>query len=414
VKRRFGALGVDTAWRGSLGSSTSSSSPEELEPALDEPAETWPEGGPDSLADSHMTIPGMSDSGDGCGEWAPRDFCDTCGEVHFGEHRCQQRGCPDCWSTWATQRAEKVVYRLQARRYTLPDGIERRVTHNVVSPPEGAVSTLNDVVRYRRKAHEKAKEAGIRGGVCVFHGFRVKEEVKREYRRRSGEDEAVTAAGMWRFVRENDRMWRQQVYWSPHFHYIGLATEVEPVEEEGWIVERLSTAAPMTGLRDRDSYESLAKIATYVMSHATFEPPDPDSGAPGKKAVTWFGDVHPSNFAIEDADPPESPGPAVSKGAQLAIERLAGEATGAIDPDRDGPVGEPEDCPDEACTGYLRSIYDYLDYQQEMDVDRDTERALATAFEWALGEVIPPPGLRSPRTEEDCEEAFEYLLESDR
>jgi ADP-ribose pyrophosphatase YjhB (NUDIX family) len=396
----FGSLDVDTDWAAATRSSSSPSTSVVPE-RLDEPAETWPEDAePEGLADAHVTLPGMGESGKGCGEWAPREFCDTCGEVHLGPHRCQQRGCPDCWSTWATQRAEKVVRRLQSARWAEPDGIERRAVHAVVSPPEGEVRTLADIGRYRRKAHDRAREAGIRGGVCVFHGFRVTEAAKREYRRET-EGEA-TAAGMWRYVRENGRTWRSQTYWSPHYHYVGLATEVEPDEDDEWVVERLSTGAAFTSLRDREAYESLAKIATYIMSHATFEPPDPDEGGPGKKAVSWFGSVHPSNFQAEEE---------LSEGALSVIERLSAEVTGAVDPEgRAGPA-EAEKCPEEDCTGRLRSIFEFPSYSGRLDLSREVESRLSTAFEWAIGEVVPPPGMRFPTTEAECTEAFEYLLQ---
>jgi hypothetical protein len=35
---------------------------------------------------------------------------------------------------------------------------------------------------------------------------------------------------------------------------------------------------------------------------------------------------------------------------------------------------------------------------------------LNTAFQWAIGEIKPPPGLKNPTTEADAREAFEHLL----
>jgi hypothetical protein len=35
---------------------------------------------------------------------------------------------------------------------------------------------------------------------------------------------------------------------------------------------------------------------------------------------------------------------------------------------------------------------------------------LNTAFQWAIGEIKPPPGLKNPTSEADAREAFEHLL----
>jgi hypothetical protein len=406
--RPFGPLDIDTDW---AARERAPSSQPTARDDLEEPAETWPEESDVSgLADTHVTIPGMGDRSVGCGEWGPREFCDTCGELHMGPHRCQQRECPGsgepdapaCWSTWATQRSESVVRRVQAGRWSQPDGIERRSVHVVVSPPEGSVSTLADIQRYRKKAHEKAKAAGIRGGVCVFHGFRITDEAKRRYRESEEADGRPSSAGAWRFVRENDRYWRDQVYWSPHYHYVGLASEVESDGSE-WVVERLSTADAFESLTDRGAYESVARQVSYIMSHATFEPTD-DDGSTGRKAVTWFGSLHPSNFQAEEE---------LSEGVYATIRRYAMEVTGAIDPDEEGgALEEPRECPGDRCDGRLRSIYDFPTYSAMLKVDQETERELSTAFEWAVGDIMPPPGLRRPRSRDECREVFKYLLDT--
>jgi hypothetical protein len=413
MSRPFGPLDTDAAWAAADRAPSSSATTAPVD-ALDERAEAWPEDSDTSaLADAYLTIPGMGDPGAGCGEWAPREFCDECGEVHLGPHRCQQRECPDCWSTWAIQRAERAVTRLQSARWSLDDGLDRRTVHLVASPPEGSIRTLADVQRFRQKAHERVRDAGMRGGVSIFHGFRVTDDAKRRFRETLTDDERPTSAGVWRFVRENGRPWREQTYWSPHFHYVGLATEVEPDPDDEWIIKRLSTAPRMDSLTDESSYEGLAKIVTYLMSHATFEPAN--DGETGRKAVSWFGDLHPSRFQPDPTDVEEwSREPAIKPigaGPLAVIRRLAAEATGAIDPESGAGLGEPEECEDDECDGRIRPIFDFPTHRARLTLDRDTEARLATAFEWAVGEVVPPPGMRSPTSEQECSEAFEYLLQ---
>jgi len=296
---------------------------------------------------------------------------------------------------------------VQAARWGLDDGIERRAVHVVASPPAGSVTSLADVKRYRKRAIEKGKEAGVRGGVTVFHGFRTTEETDRLYKAKDLD------VGKWEWIREHDRGWRSFVYWSPHYHIIGLATEVEPPSSD-WVVSRLSTLDPMKNLSRRDSYESVAKTAQYLLSHATYESSDDGKGV---KAVTWYGDLHPSNFTPDptdvDARKTEPKLEAPSHGAYKVIQRVAAEVTHSDGKEkRDG--GGRAECDDESCNGELLEIWDagrlLADVKFCDRLDKDTERRLRTAFEWAVGDRRPPPGLKRPRSREDAEEALESLL----
>lgn len=361
-----------------------------------------------TYADAAVTLPGKADPGPGCGEWAPRQFCDTCGDHHMAPHRCHKRGCPDCWSSWAARRAESITRKIQAARWALPDGLERRAVHGLVSPPPGEVRTLADVARWRKKALEQARAAGIRGGVTVFHGFRETEEALAEFR------EEDPDCGLWEWIREEDRHWRDLTRWSPHYHIIGLAEEVEidDVGEE-WVVRRLSTLTSFKGLRQRDSYESIAQTAQYLLSHLSFNPEE------ATKAVTWFGDLHGSNHtpdperAAERKTEPSLAPP--SEGAWRVIKRLSAEVTHLAEPEEDGEgEAEPDDCPDDDCTGQLQSIYLARQALQNerfcKTIGSDREKILLAAADWAYGDRLPPPGLKNPTTEEQAEEALQALL----
>lgn len=365
---------------------------------VESPAGAWPEEVETRYyADSAMTLPGMGERGANCGEWYPAEFCESCGSVHAGVSRCHQRGCPDCWATWTGNRAESIVRRLTAYRFTKPPGVERRVVHAVASPPPGEVRTLTDVARYRRKAQERLKERGVRGGVMVFHGFRVKQSVKETYWELR--DAEAVSGGLWQFVRENDRDWRTQTYWSPHFHVIGSAVEFDAdVSCDDWVIRRLSSADSLTSLSDTAAYTSVAKMSRYILSHATFEPD-------GVRAVSWFGALHSTQF-----DPEEE----LSAGALATVERKAAEAVGAGSENRlsTESVEEPT-CEEDDCEGELLPIWDAGRFLMDMDwcesVGREAEHRLAVAFEWAIGERQPPPGLKKPRTRADFDDAFSAL-----
>jgi hypothetical protein len=349
------------------------------------------------FADSSMTVPGKNDPGPGCGEWGPRDFCDSCGEVHLGPHRCHKRTCPDCWKAWTGRRTEAIVRRLQAARWNEPDGVRRRVVHAVASPPPGEVRTLSDVARFRRKAHEKMREAGLRGGACVFHGFRVKEETNRRFREATGKD---STDGVWKWVRENDRDWRSQVYWSPHFHYIGLCVDFESEESDGWVVRRLSSGKAFTAVSQVPAYESVASMVSYILSHATFETDE------SVKCVTWFGEVHPSQFQAEEE---------LSEGAYDVISRLSEVVAGGKEDRGEGGEDIRGECDREDCSGNRRPIFDAYDWLTDPEwsdgIGRERVRRLGVAFEWAVGEIHPPPGMRGPRSRDESEDVLDLLVE---
>lgn len=350
-------------------------------------------------ADTSMTLPGQGDEGPNCGVWKPADFCDECGEVGYAPNRCERRSCPNCDGLWTRQRAVGATRRIQAGRWAEDDGIDRRVVHAFVSPPEGEIRTLQQVYDGFSRAYELAKSKGIRGGVAVFHGYRVLKAVQDEFR------EADPNMGIWRWVRtERPENWRSLTYWSPHYHVIGLCRDLEaddPDSQDGWVIRRAPTRfAPMKSLSDRESYNDVVGAVRYLMSHATFE------AGTSRDCVRWFGELATTKFRPDEE---------LSEGALETIERVTEEVVGASD-DRDEEVvhgDETEPC--EECGAQSRSpIWDAGYALQDPGwchrIGRDQQRRLSAAFEWAIGERRPPPGLQHPRTEERAREAFEELL----
>lgn len=353
-------------------------------------------------ADSALTLPGMGSPGSGCGEWFPREFCEVCGEPHFGESRCGNRACPDCWPIWRANRAEGIVVRLAAARYA-ESGIGKRAVHGTVSPPEGEVRTLTQLKQAKRQAYRLAEAHGIRGGVVVPHGYRITEEVLGEYREQA---EETSEWGAWAYVREEyGEDWRSATYWSPHFHIIGLCRDFRPNDPEGddgWVVQRLSTLDRFS-LTDQDGYESMARVATYILSHVSFQP-DKQS-----HAITWYGDLANNKFSPEEA---------VSSGVLSTIERYAGEACGSdgeeLIEEEGEEAGDPERCDREGCEGVLQPIWDaglaLSDREFAERIGREREERLRAAFEWAVGDRVPPPGMKRPESEAQAEEALSVIV----
>jgi len=364
-------------------------------------------------AEGSMAIPGKGEPGENCGTWAPRQFCDECGEPHFGASVCEQRTCPDCWGAWTRRRAEKITRRLGAAREA-PEGLEKRAVHAVASPPEGEIQTLTDVYDGYRDAYRLIEEMGVRGGVCIFHGFRVRDEAKGlfEQAKERGKWETERDGKLWAFVRSREKRiergigegkeWRGLTYWSPHYHVLGLCEDFDedtPDEQSGWVARRIRSLDEFHLHDDRDdeeSYSDMVRAARYLLSHAVFETDT------SKDCVRWFGELATTKFVPEEE---------VAEGSLSVIERKAREA--AESHEKRGEGNEQEECDGCGATS-LSSIFEaggaLLDEGWCSRVGREQERRLKAAFEWAIGDRLPPPGLKNPRTEEEAREAFEAML----
>lgn len=355
-------------------------------------------------ADRCMTIPGQGQPAPGCGTWSPMQFCNDCGEPHFGQERCDRRSCPDCWGRWARDRAESMTVRLGAARY-IEEGLDRRTVHAVVSPPEDAVTTLTGVSRGFRRAYELAKEKGVRGGVAIFHGWRATAEAKARWGAETDGGEA--GPKLWRWIRAHDD-WRALARWSPHYHIIGLCadfSEDKPDEQGGWVVRRIRSLKPFR-LTDPEGYQDMIGLAVYQLSHAGFE----KEGS--TDCVRWFGELATSKFSVDRAVEEGL----ISSGAVDVIERYTAEAL------ERGPVGDGEgggssvpECKNCGAEGSMAPIWDARRALQSRRfcerIGSEQQRRLLMAFRWAIGEVVVPSGFAKPPTREEAELALEELVD---
>lgn len=395
-------MSAETRWtpaqiRGVTDTSTGGSS------SVDEPEDgAWTEDLDVAIyGEQDWLIPGTGERPQSCGKWYPMEFCDEAGHLRFDTSRCQLRECPSCWTSWTGRRTVNIVTRLGAAREAAEEASGRRLIHGVVSPLEGSIQSKEEFYGALKDAYGLAKEHGIRGGVVVPHGYRLREETKEAFRAEIevGEWEVSRDGGAWRWVREHERDWRDLAYWSPHFHIIGLGRDIEPGSPEddgGWIFKNIRSLSRW-GRTDRDAYDDMAKAARYLLSHVTFE-----SGE-SKQSVRWFGSLAPAQFSPEEE---------LSEGVWSLIQRYAEEVVGSGDDRSEGGSGEPEECPVDGCSGRLHSIYEAGEFLQGRrdDLEAEAERRLSAAFEWMIGDRPPPAGLKNPRTEAEGREALEALL----
>lgn len=377
-------------------SAISSGDEQRRDRARDPDAGAWPEEMESVrfIADTSLTIPGQSEPPGECGTWGPREFCNCCGEVVIGPKRCQRRICEHCWMTWRGNRAAAITRRLAGARQDA-EGAEKRLSHVVVSPEPGEVRTLVDWEQAKSQAYDLAKEKGISGGVLIPHGWRVTEDAKEVWRIKR--DNGDVDVGIWQWIREHDRSWRSLTYWSPHFHILGLGADLDesnPEGDDGWIFSRIDSFDRFK-ITDEETYRPMFKAAAYLLSHAGFEPDE------GKQVVRWFGELANNQFSLEQ----------LAEWVQSVIVRNVEKVAGyGVDDDDDGE----KTCSEEGCEGGLSPIweagYALTDPGWCDRIGRETEHRLAVAFEWAIGERRPPPGLKRPQTEQEAKEAFTELL----
>jgi len=362
-------------------------------------AGAWPEsmGDVSVYADTSLTLPGTSEPPAECGRWGPKQYCKTCGEPHMGPQKCERRECRDCWRKWRLERAGAATERLAGARRA-GDGIEKRAVHAVASPEPGSIQTLVDWENAKADAYELAKEKGVRGGLLIPHGFRVREEAQQLYEGLKAVGEIEEQLGIWQWVRDRPEDWRTLTYWSPHFHIIGLAADVaesDPEGDDGWVFKRVDSFARFE-FYDEDTYRPMFRCVAYLLSHAGIEP------EAGKQCIRWFGSLSPGRHGISLEEE-------LADWERSVIERNV-EALGVP-----GAAEEAATCNEEECEGNLAPIWSagssLSDPTWCEQIGRETEARLAAAFEWAIGDLHPRSGLRYPSTGRECEEAFESVLE---
>jgi hypothetical protein len=257
----------------------------------------------------------------------------------------------------------------------------------------------------KQKADEIAKEKGFRGHAIVAHPFRVTDRAKQEYR------DCDPDIGMWVWLRNEftESELRDRIYWSPHYHILGLtSSDMEPAKEsDDWIYDFERSLTTYEGIRDCDSHEDVYGVFRYLLSHTGF----PEGS--GKQAVTWYGDLANSVF-VEEATADyqtEKPSEGVRNALKREIEAVAGPVE---DDDENGAQSEETDdmgeCPCDDCDGVLIDVFDVRRYLRHNDPPPGVTRRMRTAYEWRMGDITPPPGLRFPQTEEQAQEAFEAML----
>jgi hypothetical protein len=184
---------------------------------------------------------------------------------------------------------------------------------------------------------------------------------------------------------------------------------MEPAKDgDEWVYQFKRSAESFDGVRDADSHEDLYGLCRYLLSHTGY----PEGST--KQTVTWYGDLANSVF-VEDATEEwqnEKPSEGVLSALEREVEAVAGPSAEADESDGEAvsegdEVGE---CSVDDCGGVLIDVFDVGMYLRHNDPPPEVQRSMEVCRDWRLGRLEPPPGLKSPRSEEHAREAYEAML----
>ena len=143
-----------------------------------------------------------------------------------------------------------------------------------------------------------ARFVGIKGGMMVFHPWRILPSVKTRLQARIQREKRDTEEEYekkhWQAIRENAlglESWQAYVYWSPHFHIVGFGYICDSpnfYRLTGWTVKQIRNISQKKSWNGQKMKDDVAAVIYYVMSHCNVEW--------GRKSVIWLGCCTPTNM----------------------------------------------------------------------------------------------------------------------
>lgn len=394
---------------------TAQDSETEVQKRIDRVGEIEEQEGIERWAGEPFELPGKGESASRCGEWYATGACETCGKIDLGTHLCGRRSCPgpegdespNCWAIWAKKASIRAATRIQSFRHTLPDNYERQVGHAVVSPeqsgnPEQDIRSGEEYWEGRKKAAKIAEEKGFRGFSVIPHPYRATKKAKAEY------EEQEPDYGIWVWLRKDVENMSEYIYWSPHYHIIGLTTEnmEEAKESDEWAYSLIRTLGEYQGVRDSESHEEVYGVFRYLLSHTGY----PEGST--KQILTWHGDLANNKFVENPTEEWQhaKPSEGVISALEREIEKVADESLEKRSDVRETDEKRTE-CPCDGCDGEVIDVFDIESYLRRNNPPPDVREKMRIAVDWRLGRIEPPPGLKRPQSREQAEEVVRYLQE---
>ena len=219
----------------------------------------------------------------------PLRFCENCGQVYIITGNCNTPGCPDCSNRWRYQRTESIVKKLQSYSYEK----KLRLQHIMISPSDKDYKYLKSpeiISKFQKnKIYPFLKHKNITGGVIIFHPFRIIKEKKvelYEYYDDIDIDLSLGEFALWKIL-GRIKNWRDFVYWSPHFHIIGITNRSEAAT--------LNDRFVFKNIGDLQQITDVIKVTMYLLTHIGVHKNNTSHN------IKYFGVVSNSKWSFEKA-----------------------------------------------------------------------------------------------------------------
>jgi len=292
----------------------------------------------------------------------PNQYCASCGQVYLRSGSCSNPLCPDCVTRWKYKRTTTAFQ----RSWSIKLQKKYRIGHIIASvPPELwiKVATTKKLKLLKKDLRKFLKGKGVKGGVMVLHPYRIRDELKKIlYDFIPKNEKGLGEYGLWKLLTQHIQNWEDFIYFSPHFHIMGVYNWLESAEKgEPFVFKRVG---------DFRGPEDLIRCYMYQVSHTGISKMDDSHN------INWFGKLSNSNWSIKKA----------SERIQKWVYHIAREKLNEFST-VDGEIYR--ECP--ICKGELVSIHNL--YEDLHIFKEDKQERLKYAYNWAKG-TIPPPTIK--------------------
>lgn len=250
--------------------------------------------------EQHYILPGYGRKSLTCVGIIPHKFCSNpkCSKISLVEGNCKSPSCPDCFKDWIYKRTDKTFEKIFSYK------IEKksRIGHFLISPPE-EVFNINPE-KLRKKSRVLLKKKGVKGALEIFHPFRMYPDKKQElFKIVKKKYPKLGEYGLWKILQQlkvkgkldNLKLnWKHFVYYSPHFHYIGVFDYTKKADKKDeFVFKKIG--------RDLTRFEHFSKkgldiirLSMYLFSHTGIH-------ILGKQNTRWIGVLSNSSWCFNKA-----------------------------------------------------------------------------------------------------------------
>jgi len=223
---------------------------------------------------------------DSCGKIRAKIVCsvDETHRPYFKHERCNDPGCPICYTKFARRIADAVVKRVQG--YMSVFGFDP-ISHLIFWPD--SLTGYSNLQEAFRDAKFMLGKLGAKMAVVWYHPYRIPDDIKEQLRRYRREHGISNKTGFWEMAHDdvlNLGSLEAYVVYGPHFHAI----------VSGYLKSSKEYAKLGIGgykkVRRLDAVEDLERVAYYISTHACREAT--------KSTVRYFGKISYSKLARDE------------------------------------------------------------------------------------------------------------------